>query len=266
MSKKEPRVVDVSVPVTDWTRPRTRATLAEALEKKVTPAEVPTVGAEPDTKNVSSVASLPQDGSPPSLLPAAPRSPPSVPAVPRVTVTDQWLAHGGVVLDGSVKSLMELAEYIHKSGLAKKGLGPNAIGAIIQFGAELGLRPMTALQVIGWIGNEKGGNLVAYGTGLIALASRHALWEGMEESLTGSWEDWTRTATVTVKRKGCPPCTKSFTAMDANVAGLLSKETWQKYPDRMLLWKPRNYAIRDQFADAILGLMSEEEALDIYGA
>lgn len=38
---------------------------------------------------------------------------------------------------------------------------------------------------------------------------------------------------------------------------------WFKYPERMLAMRARGFALRNQFADALAGLVSREEAMDM---
>jgi hypothetical protein len=49
-----------------------------------------------------------------------------------------------------------------------------------------------------------------------------------------------------------------FGADDAKRAGLAG-DVWAKYPDRMLQNRARAFALRDQFADALMGIGMVEE-------
>ena len=50
---------------------------------------------------------------------------------------------------------------------------------------------------------------------------------------------------------------------DAERAGLLKKDNWQKYPARMLKARAVSYAVNDLFPDVFFGLLSKEEAEEI---
>src|ERR1700676_1181687 len=51
---------------------------------------------------------------------------------------------------------------------------------------------------------------------------------------------------------------------DAKVAGLWGKRgTWTLYPKRMLQHRARGFAAKDAFPDALYGLMSEGEAVNV---
>jgi len=71
-------------------------------------------------------------------------------------------------------------------------------------------------------------------------------------------------ATCTIKRRGKSPVVRTFTANDAQKAGLWGKQgPWQQYPKRMLQMRARSWAIRDCYPDAMKGISIAEEAQDI---
>lgn len=62
------------------------------------------------------------------------------------------------------------------------------------------------------------------------------------------------------------PYVGRFTVADAKRAQLWmnsNKEPWSKYPDRMLFNRARAFALRDGFADALMGLSIAEEVMDM---
>jgi antitoxin component of RelBE/YafQ-DinJ toxin-antitoxin module len=68
---------------------------------------------------------------------------------------------------------------------------------------------------------------------------------------------------ATACRKNRTPKMKRFSQTDAKRAGLWGKAgPWTQYPDRMLQMRARGFALRDQFADALKGIISAEEAAD----
>lgn len=132
----------------------------------------------------------------------------------------------------------------------------------MMLGSELGLNPIQALMNIAVIN----GRPCVWGDALPALAQNHPAWGGMEES----FDDATMTATCTVWRKNGPRYTQSFGKADAEKAGLWEKRgnngqptPWITYPKRMLQLRARGFALRNQFADALAGLITREEAADI---
>ena len=72
------------------------------------------------------------------------------------------------------------------------------------------------------------------------------------------------TAVCKVKRRGLEAAETAFSMADARRAGLLDKPgPWKQYPARMLRFRARSFALRDQFGDALRGLLSTEEAQDV---
>ena len=155
---------------------------------------------------------------------------------------------------------MRFAEMMSSSGVCPAALKgrPNDVLAIIQSGHEIGLKPMQALRTLGVVN----GVTFAHGDGLVGLAQRHPDWEGMEVWMTGQIDAPDYTAHCTVKRKNMPDITKSYSMGDARAAALLGKPNWVNR-QRMLQRRAMSYALKDQFADAIMGLYMEDEARDI---
>ena len=72
------------------------------------------------------------------------------------------------------------------------------------------------------------------------------------------------TAVCRVKRRGLEAAETAFSMADARRAGLLDKAgPWKQYPARMMRFRARSFALRDQFGDALRGLLSTEEAQDV---
>lgn len=131
---------------------------------------------------------------------------------------------------------------------------PGEILAAIQFGAEVGIGPMQALQSIAVIN----GRPSLWGDALLALVQRSGLLEYIKETATAD------AATCEVKRKGdAVPGIVTFTQADAIRAGLANKAgPWTQYPGRMRMWRARGFALRNKFPDVLKGLVSREEATD----
>jgi hypothetical protein len=149
----------------------------------------------------------------------------------------------------------KFAEIIARSDLAPKdyrGKPANVLVAI-QFGKELNIPPMQALQGIAVIN----GRPSVWGDLMWALVTSHPSFEDAIEDITDT------AAKVTLKRKGRTPVTVTFTKADAEKAGLWTKEgPWKTYPKRQLMWRARTFAARDLFPDALKGMVSAEEAMD----
>jgi hypothetical protein len=133
-----------------------------------------------------------------------------------------------------------------------KGKQSNCLIAM-QWGAELGLKPLQALQNLAIIN----GRPSLWGDAVIALVRGSPLCEWIIESDDGN------TATCKVKRRGEPEQFRTFSMEDASAAGLKGKEgTWSKYPKRMRQMRARAFALRDVFPDVLRGLPVAEELMD----
>jgi len=140
---------------------------------------------------------------------------------------------------------------------------PDNIILAVQLGAELGLRPMQAIQNIAVIG----GRPCVWGDAMLALCMTHPLYVSCREWFTGDGE--TLTAHCEVMRKGEPPKLQSYGVMDAKIAKLWMKKgyqgqdtPWVTNPKRMLQMRARGFSLRDAFPDRLRGLVSAEEASD----
>lgn len=153
---------------------------------------------------------------------------------------------------------MQLAHIVAHSALAPKAYAGKPEDALVamMMGHEIGLNPMQSLQNIAVIN----GRPSVWGDAMLALVQNHPAFGGIKED----FDDATMTATCTVWRKGGERHTVYFSQQDAQTAGLWGKSgPWQQHPKRMLKLRARGFALRDQFADALLGLISAEEARDL---
>ncbi|MGE8282029.1 MAG: hypothetical protein ACN6O2_16540 [Stenotrophomonas sp.] len=134
-----------------------------------------------------------------------------------------------------------------------KGKPGNCLIAI-QWGSELGLKPLQAVQNIAVIN----GRAALWGDAVIALVRSSPLCEYITESDDGN------TATCRVKRRGEDEEIRTFSMADAKTAGLLGKQgPWTQYPKRMRQMRARAFALRDVFPDVLRGMPIAEEIMDI---
>lgn len=169
-----------------------------------------------------------------------------------------------------IEGLYRFATAVSKSGLAPKGIeSPEAILVAVQMGLEVGLTPMAALQNIAVIN----GRPSVWGDAQLAIVRATGELEEFEEWYeTGGKKllrnpltfDDSTTAVCRLKRTGYPPTEFGFSVGDAKKAGLWSKAgPWSQYPARMLRFRARSFTLRDNFGDALKGLLTREEAEDI---
>ena len=149
----------------------------------------------------------------------------------------------------------KLAESFSKSSFCPAAYRnkPADVYLAMAYGSQIGLNPLLAVQNIAVVNGKPS----VYGDALTAIAQGHHETESYED---GYREDGTAFCKVT--RKGRTIC-REFSVDMAKRAGLWGKNTWAQYPERMLLWRARGWAIRDSFADVLMGLWSVEEAAEV---
>lgn len=128
---------------------------------------------------------------------------------------------------------------------------PDEILAAIQYGAELGMAPMTCLNSLVVIQ----GKVTMYASTMRALVEA----SGLMEMCRVSYQEKPPLATVVVRRVGREDETYTFSRKDAEDAGLANREMYKKYPRRMYVSRAMSFALRDEFADVLKGLMGAEE-------
>ncbi len=155
---------------------------------------------------------------------------------------------------------MRFSEMLAKSSMVPKQYQnkPEDVLVAVQWGKELGLAPLQALQNIACINGKPS----VYGDAALALVQASQLCEGIDEHIEG--EGTTNPVAICIaKRRGRNPVVSRFSVEDAKRAGLWGKQgPWQSYPKRMLAMRARGFALRDAFPDALKGLITVEEAQD----
>lgn len=156
----------------------------------------------------------------------------------------------------SLEQAMELANILADSSIVPKDFigKPGNVLVAIQWGMELGLKPMQAMQNIAVIN----GRPSIWGDALLALVLASPVCEYVQE-----WEE-NGTAFIKVKRRGKPEDIQHFGDAEAKQAGLIGKQgPWGQYPQRMKKMRARAFALRDNFADVLKGIPVAEEVMDI---
>jgi hypothetical protein len=152
--------------------------------------------------------------------------------------------------------MLSVSEMVPKSYQKK----PQDILVAVQWGYELGLQPLQALQNIAIINGKPS----VYGDAALALVKNDPRCAGVSEKIEGEGD--ARTAYCKVKRRygeEIEETVAQFSVADAKRARLWNKQgPWSQYPDRMLQMRARGFAIRDAFPDALKGVITAEEAQD----
>lgn len=135
---------------------------------------------------------------------------------------------------------------------------PQDILVCVQWGYEMGLAPMQALQNIAVINGKPS----VYGDTALALVQASPVCEDVQEFFEDEGTP-NPVAVCVAKRKNRSPVTVRFSIEDAKRAGLWGKQgPWQAYPKRMMQMRARGFALRDAFPDVLKGLITAEEAQD----
>lgn len=159
----------------------------------------------------------------------------------------------------NLQEALDLAERLSTSSMIPKGYQgkPGDIFVAIQFGNEVGLKPLQALQGIASINGKPG----LYGdAGKALLLSKGCMIEEADFAEIAQ----TGVARCTITRPDSRAATRTFSMAQAKQAGLASKDgPWKQYPERQLMWRAFWFAARDIASDLLKGLGGLEELLDM---
>lgn len=147
---------------------------------------------------------------------------------------------------------MEMAQVLLQSGMLPSHIKsvPAAV-AIIQKGRELGISPMYSLSNIVCIQGKPTANAEL----MLAL-----IYRDHGDNAVYFEEANNNRCVIGYKRRGWDSCKRfSFDMDDARKAGLLSNQTWQKYPGAMLRARCISAVARLAFPDSIGGMYSPDE-------
>jgi hypothetical protein len=176
--------------------------------------------------------------------------------ITRVVGGTSWL-----VAPQNMTEVFRFAELIAQSSFVPKEMRgkPGDVLAAIQYGAELDIPPLQAIQGIAIIN----GRPSMWGDLLLAKMLAHPEIDDIIETFDAQ----SMTATCTVLRsrpnKSQRSVSRSFSWDDAKTAKLSSRDTYQAYGRRMLAMRARGFAFRDAAADILRGVWIREEAADI---
>jgi hypothetical protein len=155
---------------------------------------------------------------------------------------------------------VQFSEMLASSSMVPKAYQgkPNDVLVCLQWGYEMGMAPMQALQNIAVINGKPS----MYGDSAMALVQASSVCEDIEEYFEGEGTS-NPVAVCVAKRKGRKPVTVRFSVQDAVKAQLWGKQgPWTQYPKRMMQMRARGFALRDAFPDVLRGLITAEEAHD----
>jgi hypothetical protein len=160
----------------------------------------------------------------------------------------------------TLREAMDYAEMVAGTDMipaAYRGKPGNVLIAM-DWGREIGLSPLQALQNIAVIG----GRPAVWGDAVIALIMAHPDFVSIHEGTRGEGD--AREGFCRISRRNREPKEHVFSWEQAKRAKLSTKSgPWQEYPDRMLMLRARGFAARDTFPDVLRGILTYEEARDM---
>lgn len=154
---------------------------------------------------------------------------------------------------------MALANLLAKSDIVPKDFQgkPANILVAVAMGRELGVGWAQSLQNIMVLN----GRPSTWGDIVMGLVLSSGYYEDSHDEFDEKKDGGT--AIFYSKRKGKRETVRTFSHEDAKKAGLLTKDTYQKYERRMLFNRSRAWALRDDYSDVLKGLRITEEEQDI---
>ncbi|KKM84087.1 hypothetical protein LCGC14_1302750 [marine sediment metagenome] len=166
----------------------------------------------------------------------------------------------GLVLN-TLEDMTTVAQIILQSKIAPDSFKTKEqIFVGLQTGAEIGLKPMQALNSIVVIH----GKPTLWGDAALALVKRSGLLHKYTETVVGEGDNMSAGVQSVRDAGEGRECivTTTFTVADAKTAGLWKKKgPWTTHPKRMLKYKARAFNLRDNFPDVLFGMHLTEEMM-----
>ena len=156
-----------------------------------------------------------------------------------------------IVKKEEVPNLFPVARALFKSGIFPNVRNEYGAFSIVQYGHELGIGPMTALQSMSIV------------QGKICMAGQMMLSIALRNGVTYEIKIHNSDKCEILFVNGKIQFLSSFTIAEAKQAGIWKAQGgWEKYPQDMLFWRTVTRGLRRVCPDAILGLYAKEELED----
>lgn len=151
------------------------------------------------------------------------------------------------------RALAAIAEDIHTSGLYPRFHNPQSIMVAMQYGREIGVSPVTALQMI----HVVDGKATAAAELMLQLVER-SYGRGMMYVALAECDD--KRAVVVYRDPETNEYQRYVYTIDmAATANLTGKANWKQYPANMLRWRAVSNVAKAIFPAAIGGLYAPDE-------
>jgi hypothetical protein len=163
------------------------------------------------------------------------------------------------LMPATIDEKLRMAGLLAKSGLVPANLNtPEKVFVALQWGDELGLTAMSAVNNV----------IPINGRPTLSADIMHALARSNPEYGGTEWKQRTNEKAEVVITRISPngaaeKYTGYFDKVMAEAAGLLAKDTYKKYPDRMYRARALTRACKEAFPDVFAGLYSQEESEEI---
>lgn len=169
------------------------------------------------------------------------------------------------ILPNNIDDAYRLAKAFAMAKMLPKSYGdgnPDEMAAkaftAMQLGAEVGMSPMQSIQSIAVVN----GMPTIWGDAQKAIVLNHPDCIDIIETTEGIFPNDDYKAVCVAKRKNKQDVIEEFSIADAKKANLWGKTgTWQTHAKRMIKYKARSFALRDQFPDALKGLAHSTEEM-----
>lgn len=149
--------------------------------------------------------------------------------------------------------LKEIATMAHKSGLLPSSIRSAEQAIIISLkGRELGIPPMQAFAHI---------NIISGKPTMSSELMLAQIFKCIPKATINYISTNNTECIIEACRPNCKPSIFSFKKEDAEKAGLLTKDTWKKYPDAMFRARAISAMARALFPDALMGVSYTAEEL-----
>ncbi len=161
----------------------------------------------------------------------------------------------------SLDELVRVANGVWRSGLAPKSFkSMDQVLVAMMHGMEVGLGPMTSVRGIAVVNGQP----QLWGDVALALVRMSPKFDTIDEWYEAEGKRIDRplpaptsasyTAVCRITQRGAIQTERSFSIGEAQKAGLMEKETYRTYINRMLLRRARGYAMRDALPEQFSGL------------
>jgi hypothetical protein len=159
-----------------------------------------------------------------------------------------------VALASDSNPALQTAQLLQASGLFPSAKNTAGVFTIVQFGKEVGLSPVVALNNVAIIS----GKLSMSGASMLALAFKHGVKADYREETEEK-------CTIFFSREGYSDYLSTFTHEDAEKAGLIGKDgdIWKKYLKTMLKWRCVSQGLKMVAPDILAGVYTEDEIQNI---